>query len=506
MVSQRSGPKRWLILVVLCMSSLVLVIDNMVLNVAIPPLTRDLGATSQDIQWILDSYILVFAGLLLIAGSLSDRYGRRRIMILGLVIFGVASLAATFAQDPLQLVAGRIAMGIGGALIMPSTLSILITVFTDEKERRKALTAWSAVTMVGLVGGPVVGGLLIAELWWGVAFLINVPIAALAIIAALALMPESKGPWRRPDPVGAVLSIVGMTALVWAIIELPHGGITHPGILAASAAAAACLIGFVIWEIRSDSPMVPMSLFRDRNFSGASLSVVLLSVANGGLLLVLTQYLQFVHGYSPMQAGLTFLPVAVASLLFNVIGAVLGSKVGNRALVAVGMLIMAIGIGVLGTVDATDDFWLIGVALGVVGMGSGLAIPTAINALMGAVPAEHAGVGSAVNDTIQQAGAALGVAILGSVMADAYTKNMPAGAPEAARHNISDALKFGDPALASVAREAFTNGMALTFTASACAVVLAAVIATFILRDRKPAAAQPDPAPAEERVLAGTTE
>ncbi|MFI6483662.1 MFS transporter [Nonomuraea sp. NPDC050663] len=488
------------------MSSLVLVVDNMVLNVAIPSLTRDLAATSQDIQWILDSYILVFAGLLLIAGSLSDRYGRRRVMILGLVIFGAASLAATFAQDPLQLVAGRIAMGVGGALIMPSTLSILITVFTDERERRKALTAWSAVTMVGLVGGPVVGGLLIAEFWWGVAFLVNVPVAALAIIAALVLMPESKGPWRKPDPVGALLSLVGMTALVWAIIELPHNGIAHPGVLAASAAAAACLIGFVLWEMRSASPMVPMGLFRDRDFSGASLSVVLLSIANGGLLLVLTQYLQFVHGYSPMQAGLAFLPVAVTSLLFNAIGGILAGKVGNRVMVAGGMAIMAAGIAVLGTVDATDGFWLIAIALGLAGMGSGLAIPTAINALMGAVPAEHAGVGSAVNDTIQQAGAALGVAILGSVMADAYTGNMPAGAPEAARRNISEALELGDTTLAAAAREAFTNGMALTFTASACAVVLAAVIAAFVLPTRNTAAAQPGPGPAEERVLAATPE
>jgi DHA2 family multidrug resistance protein-like MFS transporter len=499
---------RWLILVVLCLSLLVLVVDNMVLNVAIPPLTRELGATAKDIQWILDSYILVFAGLLLIAGSLSDRYGRRRILILGLVIFGAASLAATFAQTPLQLVGGRVAMGVGGALIMPSTLSILITVFTDEKERRKAMTAWSAVAMVGLVGGPVVGGVLIAEFWWGVAFLINVPVAALAIVAALLLMPESKGPWRKPDPIGAVLSIVGMSALVWAIIELPAIGITHPGTLTAAAVAAASLIGFVIWRIKSDSPMVPISLFRNRNFSGASLSVVLLSVANGGLLLILTQYLQFVHGYSPTQAGLAFLPVAAMSLLFNVIGARLGSKVGNRPMVAVGMLIMAAGIGILGTVDTVDTadtFWLVGTALGVVGIGSGLAVPTAINALMGAVPAEHAGVGSAVNDTIQQAGAALGVAILGSVLADAYTRNMPAGAPEAARHSISDALKLGDPGLTGAAREAFTNGMALTFTASACAVVLAAVIATLILRDRKPAALQPEPALAEQRELANTT-
>ncbi|MFC5008219.1 MFS transporter [Dactylosporangium cerinum] len=293
-----------------------------------------------------------------------------------------------------------------------------------------------------------------------------------------------------------------MTALVWAIIELPTTGITDPATLTAAAVAVASLIGFVIWEARSASPMVPVGLFRNRNFSGASFSIAFLSISNGGLLLVLTQYLQFVHGYSPAEAGLAFLPVAAMSLLFNVIGAGLTGRVGNRVMVTAGMLIMAAGIGILGTVDATDGFWLVAVALGTVGIGSGLAVPTAINALMSTVPAEHAGVGSAVNDTIQQAGAALGVAILGSVLAATYTGNMPADAPEAARHNIGDALRLGDAGLATAARAAFTDGMALTFTASACAVVLAAVTALVVLRDTRPAPAGPEPATGEPRELA----
>ena len=485
------GRSRWLILVVLCTSTLVLVADTMVLNVAIPSLMRDLDATPQDIQWIVDSYILVFAGLVPIAGSLSDRFGRRRVLLVGLVILGVASLAVTFARTPPQVTVGRVAMAVGAALIMPSTLSMLITVFTDAKERRTALTAWSAMAVIGLVGGPVVGGALIARFWWGMAFLINVPVAVVAIVAAVLLMPESTGPWRRPDPVGAVLALVGMTAVVWAIIEVPRNGIAHPGILAAGAVGVASLTGFVVWEIRSDAPMVQMSLFRDRDFAGASLALVLLSVANGGMLLVLSQYLQLVHDYSPVRSGLAFLPVVAMSLLFDAIG----TRPGNRTTVAVGMLVFAAGLGLLSTVDAADGYWPVGTALAMVGAGCGLAIPATVTTLMGAVPAKHLGVGPAVNDTLQQAGAALGVAVLGSVLAGTYTGNLPAGAAE----------HVSDPELTAAAQEAFTDGMALACTVGACVVTLAAVVATLVMRDRAPSAVHPEPAPApaEGRELAG---
>ncbi|MFF3013090.1 MFS transporter [Streptomyces sp. NPDC057939] len=493
-------PRRWLILIVLCLSTLVLVVDNMVLTVSIPPIAEDLGAGAEAIQWIIESYILVFAGLLLTAGSLSDRFGRRRVMIIGLVLFGIASLLAAYAESPAQLIAGRVVMGIGGALVMPSTLSILITVF-DEEERRKAISAWGAVAVVGLVGGPAVGGILIAHFWWGAVFLMNVPIALLAIGAALILMPESKGPWRKPDFAGMGLSVTGMTALIWTIIALPKDGLASPSTLVGLTLAIGALTAFFVHEVRTEHPMVPMALFRDRMFSGASFSLVLLTFANGGLMLVLTQYLQFVAGYTPTETGLAFTPLAVATLLFNGLGATLGNRIGNRIMTAVGLAVIAAGFAVLATLEAGDGFAPLGVAMTVMGIGGGLAMPAATAALMGAVPEEHAGVGSALNDTVQQAGAALGVAVLGALLASVHSRAMPATTPDAARHSVAAAL--ADPALAAAARDAFTSAMSATFTAAAAGVLAAAGLALILMRDRK-SPATPAPTGSEPRPSAAT--
>ncbi|MEU6862280.1 MFS transporter [Streptomyces sp. NPDC046876] len=489
------NPRRWWILVVLCLSSLVLVVDSMALTVAVPSMTADLGASAQDTQWILDSYILVFAGLLLTSGSLGDRFGRRRIMLIGLLLFGAASLAATFCTDPGEVIAVRIAMGVGGALIMPSTLSILITVF-DEEERPKAMAAWGSVSMLGLVGSPVLGGVLIDRFSWHSIFLINVPVVALAVLAALTLMPESKGPWQKPDPLGAVLSAAGMTALVWWIIEIPQHGAFGGRSALTLAVAAAALIGFVVWENTTDSPMVPLVLFKNRNFSGGSLSLTLVQIGNGGLLLVLTQYLQFVLGYSPLKAGLAFVPLAVAALVGNGAGAALAAKAGNRPLILAGMLVMASSFALLTTVSADTGFTVPAVALGLLGLGAGLAMPAAVGALMGTIPEEQAGVGSALNDTIQQAGSALGIAILGSLLTSSYADEMPVGAPEQAKQSIAGALAaaHGEPGLIQAAREAFTSSMATTFTISAAGVLAAALLATLVMRDTgKPGAKAPEP-------------
>ncbi|SHN03946.1 MFS transporter [Cryptosporangium aurantiacum] len=491
------NPRRWWILVVLCLSSLVLVIDNMALTVAVPEMTADIGANAQDIQWILDSYILVFAGLLLTSGSLGDRFGRRRIMLIGLLVFGAASLAAVFCTNPGEVIAARVAMGVGGALIMPSTLSILIVVF-DAEERGKAMAAWGSVSMLGLVGSPVLGGVLIDHFSWRSIFFLNVPVVVLAILAAITLMPESKGPWQKPDPLGAVLSAVGMTALIWWIIEIPRHGAFEGRSAVTLAVAVVALVGFVIWENRTSDPMVPLVLFKHRNFRGGSLSLTLVQIGNGGLLLVLTQYLQFVLGYSPVKAGFAFVPLAVAALIGNAAGAGLAAKVGNRLLVLVGMLAMSASFALLATVSADSGFTLPAVGLGLLGLGAGLAMPAAINALMGTIPAEKAGVGSALNDTIQQAGAALGIAILGSLLSSGYTRQMPADAPEHAKRSIAEALagSSGDAGLVHAAREAFTASMSLTFTLSAVAVLGAAIVATLIMRDQKPA-------PTEEPVPVG---
>ncbi|WP_067183204.1 MFS transporter [Microtetraspora niveoalba] len=492
-----SHPRRWWILGVLCLSLLVLVVDNTVLNLAIPALMRDLGATPADVQWIIDSYVLVFAGLLLTAGSLSDRYGRRRLLILGLVFFGGASMLAMLATEPWQLIGARALMGVGGSFIMPSTLSILITVF-DESERRKAIAAWSAVAMLGVIAGPTIGGFLLQHYYWGSVFLLNVPIAVLAVIAAVTLMPESRGSARKIDPVGVVLSIVGMAALVWIVITMPTDGL-NPLYLAV---AVLSLGGFVLWERRAEHPMLPLGLFRDRSFSGACFSIVLLSFGSGALMLALTQYLQFVLGYEPMRAGFALLPYVVAALVFNGLGAGLGKKVSNRTLIVVGLFVMAAGFGVLSTLAGGYGTLITGLI--VMGVGGGLAGPAAYATLMGAVPAEHAGVGSALNDTVQQVGMALSVAVLGSVLSGAYTAAMPESAPEAARDSISGALALGDSSLAATAKDAFVSAMSVgSYVGVGCSLA-AAVVALLMLRGTAAAGGPAAEAPVAGAPTAGT--
>ncbi|MEU0216286.1 MFS transporter [Streptomyces sp. NPDC006265] len=385
-------------------------------------------------------------------------------------------------------------MGVGGALIMPSTLSILITVF-DEDERPKAMAVWGSVSMLGLVGSPVLGGVLIDHFAWQAIFLINVPIVALALLAGVLLMPESKAPWQRPDPLGAVLSAVGMTALMWWIIEIPRHGAFEGRSLVVLAVAVLALAGFVTWQNATPAPMVPLVLFKHRNFSGGSLSLALVQIGNAGLLLVLTQYLQFVLGWTAVKAGLAFLPLAVAALAGNTAGAQLAVKFGNRFVILGGMLLMAASFGLLTTLTADSGFTVPAVALG-----AGLAMPAAVAALMGAIPEDKAGVGSALNDTIQQSGTALGIAILGSLLTAGYADEMPAGAPEQARESIGGALAVagGDTGLVGAARGAFAASMSTTFTIGALGVLAAAVVATLVMRDRT---AGPAGAESEEREL-----
>jgi DHA2 family multidrug resistance protein-like MFS transporter len=476
-------PRRWWILLVLCLSLMVLVVDNTVLNLAIPSLMRDLAATPADIQWVIDAYILAFAGLLLTAGSLSDRFGRRKMLLLGLVFFGAASLLATLASSPWQLIACRGLMGVGGSLLMPSTLSLLFTVFPPE-EQRKAMAGWSAVAMLGVVAGPTVGGVLLNHFWWGSIFWLNVPIAVVAIAGTLAFIPESRGPARALDPVGAVLSIIGMAAVVWAIISIPLDGLGSARVLGGLAIGVAGLVGFALWEKRSAHPMVPLALFRDRNFSGTSFSIVLLSFTAGGLLLAFTQYLQFVLGYSPLRAGLALIPYAVAATVFNGLGATLGKKLADRTLIVIGLAVIAVSFGILSQVSSSSGYGLLIIGLLVMGVGGGLAGPAAYTLLMQAVPAEHRGVGSAMNDTVQQTGAALSVAVLGSVLAAAYTSALPDSVPAAGRDSIASTLALG-PQFSGVARAAFTDAMSIAMTVGLVGALAGAVLALVVLPRRR---------------------
>ncbi|WP_328462234.1 MFS transporter [Actinoplanes sp. NBC_00393] len=490
-------PRRWLILGVLCLSLLVVVVDNMVLNIAIPSLIVDLGASSTDIQWIIDAYILVFAGLLLTAGSLSDRHGRRLGLVFGLIVFGSASILATICQTPGQLIAARGLMGAGAAFLMPGTLSILTTVF-DDSERKKAIAIWSSVLMLGALGAPTLGGLLLEHFWWGSVFLLNIPIAILGIIAALVIIPESRGPASRPDLVGAVTSMLGMTALVWGIINAPGHGWSSARTLGGFAVAAVALTAFAVWERRTDEPMLPLTLFRNRNFAGASLSIVLLGFSAGGIVLALTQYLQFVLGYEPLKAGLAFIPMLVTAMAFNGVGVVVDKRFGARVALGAGLLLMAGGFGVLASLSSGDGYPTLAAALVLIGAGQGTAVPAAVGTLLGALPPERAGVGSAVNDTVQQVGTALSVAVLGAVLTAAYRSAMPDDAPVPARESIGDALNLaattGDNALARLAQDAFVDAFSITALVGVVGGIVAAVVATAILRPR------PEVAPTDSNV------
>nr|WP_221375648.1 MFS transporter [Actinoplanes polyasparticus] len=500
------NPRRWLILGVLCLSLLVVVVDNMVLNIAIPSLIRDLGAGTAQIQWIIDAYILVFAGLLLTAGSLSDRHGRRRGLVIGLVVFGSASVLATLCQTPAQLIAVRGLMGVGAAFLMPGTLSILTTVFAED-ERKKAIAIWSSVLMLGALGGPSLGGLLLEHFWWGSIFLLNVPIAILGIVAALAVIPESRGAATRPDLLGALLSMVGMTALVWGVIHSAQGGLGSAPTLGGFAVAVIALTAFALWERKVAEPMLPLKLFRNRNFAGASLSIVLLSFSAGGVLLALTQYLQFVLGYEPLKAGTAFIPMIVTAMVFNGVGVVVDKKFGTRTALAAGLLLMAAGFGILSSLAPGDGYLKLAFALVVMGMGSGTAGPAAYGTLMASLPPERVGVGSAVNDTVQQVGTALSVAVLGSVLTATYRAAMPTDVADRARDSIGDALQIaaatGDAALARVAQDSFVSAIASTSLIGVVGGIVAAVVAVAVLRPAPRATTPEDAAPEPESQLAG---
>lgn len=476
--------RRWPVLIVMCLAMLVLQMDNMVLNVALPTLARDLGADEQQLQSILAAYMIPFAGLLLFAGSLSDRLGRRRLLVTGLLVFGVASGFAAWSGSPTALIAARLAMGVGGALMMPSTMSILIVTFPDETERRKAMSAFAVMSVLGLVGGPLLGGVLIAHFWWGSVFLINVPLVALALPAACVLLPESHGPARRFDPLGAVLSVLWTGSLVWAIIKLP-GGLTL-SVRAALIVAGAGLAAFLAWEIRTSEPMVPLRLFGSRNFSGSCFSILLLMFAFGGLLLVLTQYLQSVLGYSPTRAALALLPVVIAMMIVQPVATAAAKQIGQRAILVIGLLMLAGAFGLFTAAGSHTSFWLVGAVLVLVGAGAGLAQPAAMTVLTGAIPAELAGVGSALNDTMLQTGAAFGVAGLGSLLASGYAHALPATAPAASRKSLTEALAIAahahDPALSSAARDAFVHGMGTTSIVSAIVVAAGALLALLVVR------------------------
>jgi EmrB/QacA subfamily drug resistance transporter len=473
-----SYPRRWLALAVLCVSLLIVNLDNTVLNVALPTLVRDLHATDSQLQWIVDSYVMVFAGLLLVMGSLADRLGRKRLFLAGLVAFSGGSAWAAFSGSVGMLIAARSSMGIGAAMMMPSTLSIITDCFRDAGERQRAIGFWAATSGAGVALGPIVGGLLLARFWWGSVFLINVPIAVAGLALALPLVPDSRNPAaKRPDFAGALLSIAGLGLLLWAIIEAPAHGWSSGLVLGTGLGGLAVLGVFTVWELTSSHPMLDLSFFRRRQFSGAITSLGLVTFGLFGALFVLTQFLQFQLGYTPLQAGVRMIPAAAAIAVVAPLSALAVRVAGSKITMASGMLMIAGGLGWISAAGVTTTYvdTLPGVFL--LGIGAGLAMPCATALVMGSLPQEHTGVGSATNGAFLQVGGALGVAVIGSLLSSRYQGNVSsalAGAhvPPAALHAIlgsvggalAVAAKVGGPlgaALAHAARSAFISGMDL---------------------------------------------
>jgi len=493
-------PKRWWTLIILCLSLLVISLDNTILNVALPTLVTELSASSSQLQWIVDSYVLVFAGLLLTAGALSDRFGRRLGLFAGFAIFAVASAFAAWSSSPDQLIAWRAVMGIGGALIMPSTLSILTNVFPAH-ERPKAIAIWAMTAGLGVPIGPVVGGWLLQHFWWGSVFLINIPIVAAALVAGIFLVPESKDPHASPlDPGGALLSIAGLGTLIYAIIEAPSHGWTSIQTLVGFAVAAILLTAFVLWERRMEQPMLDMRLFRNMRFTGASIAISLVFFAMFGSLFSLTQYLQFVLGYDTLEAGIRVTPVALGIIIGAGGSTRLAAHLGTKIIVSWGLAVVAGGLALLSTVDSGSGYGLVATSLVILGYGMGTAMAPATEAIMGAVPKDHAGVGSAVNDATRQVGGALGVAILGSLLSTSYassmedaTANLPAPAASAAGDSVGAAAqvaaRLGGPegaALISSARTAFVDGMSTSLLVAAGFALTGALFAAIFLPSRAP--------------------
>jgi EmrB/QacA subfamily drug resistance transporter len=429
-------------------------------------------------------------------GAIGDRFGRKRALSIGLLLFGLGSLGAAFSGSANMLIATRAAMGIGGALIMPSTLSIITNVFSGA-ERGRAIAAWAAVSGLGIIGGPVLGGWLLEHFWWGSVFLVNVPIVLVAVLAGYFLVPESKDPNATPlDPVGAGLSIAGLSALVYAIIEAPANGWTDPLILAGFAIAAVLLGWMVWWELRTPHPMLQMSFFRNPRFSAASASITLVFFAMFGTVFLIAQYLQFVLGFSPFEAGLRVMPVATL-IVAAPLSARLTEKVGSKIVVTTGLVIVAIALTVISGVEVDGGYGRVALALSIMGFGMGMTMAPATDSIMGSLPLAKAGVGSAMNDTTRQVGGALGVAVLGSVLASTYSAAMtplvtalPPPAAELALDSVGGAARVAGEigeagaALVRAAASAFVDGMGNAALVAAGVALAGAMVAAVFLPAR----------------------
>jgi MFS transporter, DHA2 family, multidrug resistance protein len=494
--------RRWLILATLCLSVLLVAIDNTIVNVALPTLNRRLGATTSQLQWVVDIYPVCFAGLLLFFGNLGDRTGRKRLLQIGLVFFALASFAAARSATVHELVAARAAMGVAVALIYPSTLALLAAVFTSRQEKAIAVGVWSGVSGVAVALGPIAGGALLEHFWWGSIFMVNLPLIAVALAAGAVLLPESRDPAPgRYDLPGGLLSITVTGLLVWTIIEAPAQGWTGPVTLAGFAGSAALLVTFCWWERRRPDPLLDIRFFRNPRFSAGSAAISMAFFGLYGFIFMITMYFQLVRGYSTLKAGAATLPFATVMAIGSPLAIMIMKKTGTKVVVAAGMLLMAAGFMVAANASVNASYWrVVVVSMCLMAAGMALATGPATDAILAALPAAKAGVGSAVNDTIRELGGALGVAVVGSVLSWSFGTHLasswarlgvPGSITRTGQASLGSALAVSRHVLAGsaapVAQAARTSFMAGLHTGSvtvAGAALLAAVVALLLLPSR----------------------
>lgn len=482
--------RRWFTLIAICIAVTITSIDNTIMNVGLPSIVREVGASQAQLQWLIDSYTIVFACLLLTMGAIGDKWGRHRTLMIGLVIFGGFSAFASQADSADALIFARGLMGIGGALILPATLAILSNTF-QGKERSKAIGIWAAVAGIGVAAGPLFGGFLLDHFWWGSIFLINVPICVIAVAMGWFLVPPSKSAdeGHRLDPVGALLSIVALVGLLYGIIEIPEKGWSSPEVLFAVISGLAFLGVFTWWELRSDHPMLDLNFFRNPRFSAASMTITINYFVMFGSTFLIVQYFQFVLGYSPLKAGVMTAPVAIGLMVTSPQTHKYVARWGTTKVIILGLLICSGVMFCYGieTIIASDVGGV--VVRAIFGVGLALTATPATESIMGALPRDRAGVGSAVNDTTRQIGGALGVAVIGSLFAWRYQASLsdlsglPADVASAAQNSIGKAIQVASTlpsdeatSLLENAKQAYVSGMRVGVWTCALILLGAAVL------------------------------
>ena len=464
--------RRLLILATVCLAAFAINLDTTIVNVALPDLGRQLGATTRDLQWIVDGYNLAFAAFVLTAGSLGDRFGRRPALLVGLAGFALSSAVGAAVTSACALVAVRFVMGASAAVIFPTTLSIITNAFPDRRQRAKAIGLWGAVTGLGVAVGPVTGGLLLAHFGWPSVFLALVPVALVALAATWAWVPESSDPAEaRLDIPGLILSSASIGTLVYTIIEAPGRGWSSAASLAGFAAAAALGIGFVAVERRRARPMLDLTLFRTPAFSAASASVTVAFFALFGFIFLVTQYFQFMRGYGTLSTGVRILPVAMTIAIGSVGGVILAGRIGTRVVVTTGLLLLGSSFGWIALSPTFMSYDHIVGQMVLMGLGLGLTTTPATESILSVLPPAKAGVGSAVNDATREAGGTLGVAVLGSIFTSLYADHLsttafgalPGNVVSAAQNSVAAALAVVGQAPGAAAQQQLLDGVQTSF-------------------------------------------